>query len=135
MYGVVKAFGTVSKENSIELGDVERIRYERADSGAASQADRNAAWFRPLDEIGNDEEIAGILHASDDFELEVQSFAISLESVAGREAVNLDASFEPDLGALAQFDCFVNTSAFDPEREARQDRRLHPRAKRAAPCD
>ena len=49
--------------------------------------------------------------------------------------MNLDASFEPDLGALAQFDCFVNTSAFDPEREARQDRRLHPRAKRAAPCD
>ena len=43
--------------------------------------------LRPLDEVGDDEEVAGIFHAFDDLELEGQSLAVFLDGAAGREPV------------------------------------------------
>src|SRR5262249_56010227 len=123
--GIEKALEQKSKANGVEIGDGERIGNERACAGATPRSDRNAARFRPLDEIGNDEEIAGIVHPFDDLKLEIQSFAILFESVAGREAVDIDAPFEPDLGALAQFGGLVDSAAVNADRESREDRRLH----------
>ena len=54
---------------------------------------------------------------------------------AGRDAVRLDAAFEPGLGAPAQFGRLVDRSPLRADREARQDRRLHARPERAAPRD
>ena len=43
---------------------VERIGDQRAGAGAAAGADRNALRLRPLDEVGDDQEVAGIFHAA-----------------------------------------------------------------------
>ncbi len=49
--------------------------------------------------------------------------------------MKFDAPFEPDFGALAQFDGFVDPGAVDADREAGQDWRLHARPERATACD
>src|SRR2546425_1065220 len=83
----------------------------------AARPDRNAMRFRPLNEIGNDQEIARIFHAFDDVEFEGEPVVILLDGVPGRDAVNLDAAFEPGFGAFAQFGCLVDRGAVRPDRE------------------
>jgi hypothetical protein len=55
--------------------------------------------------------------------------------MAGGDAVEPHAAFEAGLGTPAQFCRLVGCGAVRADREARQDRRLHPRPERAAPCD
>ena len=59
-----------AKPQGIEIGDGERPGDERAGARAAPRPDRNPLRFRPLNEVGDDEEIAGELHVDDDVELE-----------------------------------------------------------------
>src|SRR5262249_10706149 len=80
--GIEKALEQEPETNGIEIGDGERIGDERTRARAAPRPDRNAVRLRPLDEVGNNQEIAGIFHAFDDIELEGQAFAIVLDRVA-----------------------------------------------------
>src|SRR5262249_39660713 len=80
--------------------------------------DRNAMRLGPLDEVGNDQEIAGIVHAFDHVELEGQTLAIILDRVAGRDPMGLDPMFESSLGALAQFRGFVDRRAVPADRDS-----------------
>ena len=105
---------------------------ERARARAASRPDRNAMRLGPLDEVGDDEEVAGIFHAFDHLQLEGQTLAIFLDRAAGRDAVGGDPALEPRLGALAQFRRLVDRRAAFADGEARQDRRLHSRPEGAA---
>ncbi len=74
--GIEEALEQKPEADRIEIGDGERIGDERAGAGAAAGPDRNALRLRPLDEIGDDQEVAGIFHPRDDAELEVEPLAI-----------------------------------------------------------
>ena len=73
----------------------------------------------PLDEVGDDEEVAGIFHAFDHLELEGQSLVILLGGAAGRDAMAVDPVFEPHLRATAQFRRLVDRRALAADREPR----------------
>ena len=53
----------------IDVGDAQRVRHQRAGARSASRPDRDAVVLGPLDEVGDDEEVAGELHPLDDVEL------------------------------------------------------------------
>ena len=61
--GIEEALEQQAEADRIEIGDGQRIGDQRAGAGAAAGADRNALRLRPLDEVGDDEEVAGIFHA------------------------------------------------------------------------
>ncbi len=79
-------------------------------------------FLRPLDEVGNDEEVARIFHSRDDAELEVEPFAIFIDGVRRRDARGFEAALEPLLRALAQFARLVGRRAAIADRETRKDR-------------
>ena len=86
----------------IEIGDGERPGNQRACAGAAARADRNALALRPLDEVGDDQEVARIFHPLDDAELEREPLAIVLFGEARRAACGRKTPGEPLLGLTPQ---------------------------------
>ena len=56
----------------VKVGDFQRVGDERARAGTASGADRDVVVFRPLDEVGDDEEVAGEAHLVDNAQLDVE---------------------------------------------------------------
>ena len=68
----------------VEIGDRQGPCHHRTRAGAAPRAHRNVARLRPLDEVGNDQEIAGKAHLAYNAKLERQPFAIGRRgSLAG----------------------------------------------------
>ncbi len=61
--GIEEALEQQAEADRIEIGDGQRVGHERAGARAAAGADRNALRLRPLDEVGDDQEVAGIFHA------------------------------------------------------------------------
>jgi hypothetical protein len=57
--GIEEALEQEAEAHRIEIGDGERVGDQRARARAAARPDRNALRLRPLDEVGDDEEIAG----------------------------------------------------------------------------
>ncbi len=93
--------------------------------------DRNPLRLRPLDEVGDDQEVAGIVHALDDAELEGEPLVVLLARRAFGEAVVGDAPGEPLRRAPPQFARLVD-GLRTRQREARQDRLARHRPERAA---
>ena len=56
----------------VKVGDFQRIGDERARARTASGADRDVVVFRPLDEVGNDEEVTGETHLVNHAQLNVE---------------------------------------------------------------
>ncbi len=82
----------------------------------------------PLDEVRDDQEVAGIFHPLDHIDLERESGVVILTRHVGSKAVQRDAPLEADPRALSQFHAFVGIA----RGEARQDRLQGPRTIRAA---
>ena len=78
--GIEKALEQEPETDRIEIGDGERVGDERAGARAAPRPDRNAMRLRPLDEVGDDQEVAGIFHAFDHVELEGEPLAVILDA-------------------------------------------------------
>ena len=73
-----------------DIGDAERVGDERAGRGSAAWTDRNPLVARGPDEVGDDEEVAGVSGLGNDAKLVVEP----LTNVGGeRGAVTLDSSF------------------------------------------
>ena len=69
----------------VEIGDRQGPCHHRTRAGAAPGAHRNVTRLRPLDEVGNDQEIARKAHLADNAKLKRQPFAIGRRgSLAGR---------------------------------------------------
>ena len=130
--GIEKSLEQKPEPDRIEIGDGQRIGDERARARAAARSDWNALPFRPLDEIGNDEKVAGILHALDHAELEGQPVVVLVDGAAVSGAVTRQPLLEAGLGGVAQFLHLVHLAGTWSCREARQDRRQRARPKRAA---
>ncbi len=108
---------------------------QRARTRAAAGADRNALRLRPFDEVGDDQEIAGVIHAADDADLEGEPFAIGLRRLARGNAVRGDTLLQTLLGLAAHFLRLGAGPLAGVGGEARQDRLAHRWAERAAPRD
>ena len=131
-FWIQKALEQQAEADRIEIGDGERIRDQGAGAGAAAGADRNAFHLGVLDEVGDDQEVAGIFHVGDDAELEVEPLAIFVDRVAGRHAGGGEPQREAGLGALAQLLGLVDHAAALAQGETRQDRLMRVRAERTA---
>ena len=135
--GIEEALEQQAEADRIEVGDGQRIGDQRARAGAAARPDRNVLGLRPFDEVGDDQEVARIVHAVDDVDLEGETLAGSPHPwcpATGRAP--LSRSREPLLGLtasapppprLAHRDCRSGADG-----EARQDRLARHRPERAA---
>ena len=70
--GFRKRSNSRPKRSGIEIGDGERPGHDRAGARAAARPDGDAVGLGPLDEVGDDQEVAGELHLRDDVDLEGQ---------------------------------------------------------------
>ena len=116
----------------VEVGDGERVGDERARARAAAGPDRDALFLRPLDEIGDDEEVARIFRLLDDAKLVGEPLPVLFDSAAGRKPARLEPVLEAGLRPRAQFRRLIHRRAALPGREARQDRIVGERAEGAA---
>ena len=121
--GIEEALEQEPEADRVEIGDGQRIGDQRAGAGAAPRPDRNALRLRPLDEIGDDQEVAGIFHPLDDAELEIEPLAVVLGGAAGRQPMRNDPALEAFDRLPAQFRGLVDRRMIFADREARQDRR------------
>ena len=87
-FGIEEALEQQAEADRIEVGDGQRIGDQRSRAGAAPRPDRNALGLRMLDEVGDDQEVARIVHAGDDIELEGEPRAIVFLGRALRKAVH-----------------------------------------------
>ena len=118
-FGIEKALEQKSEAHRVEVRNRERVGNERTGARAAAGADRNALRLRPLDEVGDDQEIARIFHARDHIELEGETLTVVLLDRAVGDAVQRDLALKPLLRALSQFRGFVHLLGADGE--ARQN--------------
>ena len=68
-FGIEEALEQKPEPQRVEIGDGQRPGDDRAGARAAARTDRDALRLRPLDEVGDDQEVAGKLHAGDDVDL------------------------------------------------------------------
>ena len=129
--GIEKALEQQPEADRIEIGDGQRIGDQRPGAGTAARPDRYALRLGPLDEIGDDEEVAGIFHAADDAELEIEPLVIVLGGVPLRDAVALEPPLQPLQSFLTERCGLIGDAAAIAYGEARQDRRLGARAEGA----
>ncbi len=99
--------------------------HQRARAGAAARPDRNALPLRPLDEVGDDQEVARIFHAGDDVEFEGKPLLIILRGHSRCETVNLQPSRQALLRLPAQLGslraCGIRSVGARSHREHRQN--------------
>ena len=73
--GIQEALEQEIELERADVGDAQRVRDERARRGSAARADRDPPVARRVDEVGDDEEVAGIAGLGDDAELVVEALA------------------------------------------------------------
>ena len=133
-FGIEESLEQEAKPQRIEIGDGERPGDDRTRARAAPRSDRNALRLGPLDEVGDDEEIAGELHVDDDVELEGEAARVVLLGASGREAVRGKARAQAVARLTSELLLLVESGPAH-DRKARQDRLSRQRAIGAAHCD
>ena len=101
--GVQEALEDEPVPQRVEVGDAHRVRGHRPGTRATAGTDPDAVVLRPVDEVGDDEEVAGEPHLQDDADL-----VVGLLAHLGGDAVrvahcesSIDLFDEPGLFALA----------------------------------
>ncbi len=74
--GIEEALEQQRVAQRIEAGDAERVRDERAGAGAAARSYRHAVRLRPVDEVRDDQEVAGEAHLDDGLRLELETLDV-----------------------------------------------------------
>ena len=95
--GIEEPLEQQAEPERIEIGDGERPGDQRAGARAAPRPDRNALRLGPLDEVGDDEEIAGELHVDDHVELEGEALQVVLLGEAGARPCAARRALKPSL--------------------------------------
>ena len=75
--GIEEALEQQLELDRIEIGDLQGIGHQRSGAGATPGADRDAMLLGPLDEVGDDQEVAGEIHLVDDPDFQFQPGAVS----------------------------------------------------------
>ena len=97
--GVEEALEQQAEAQRVEVGDVQAPGDDRAGARAAPRPDRHAVGLGPLDEVGDDQEVARELHLRDDVELVGQPLAVGPRRALARRIVH--ARLPDDLGEPA----------------------------------
>jgi hypothetical protein len=132
--GIEEPFEQEAEPQRIEIGDGERPGDHRARARAAPRPDRNPLRLRPLDEVGDDEEIAGEGHVDDDIELVGEALLVVFLDASGRETVRRKARAQA-LARLAPELLFLVDRGASGHGKARQDRLSRQRSISAAHRD
>ena len=132
--GVEKSFEQQTPAQRVEIGDRQGPGDDRAGARAASRPDRDALPFRPLNEVGNDQEVACEAHLDDCFELEFEPIAIGF-GIGRGESRRSQPRRETAARRLAQRRRLVAPGVTPRRVKRRQDRLAEPRDKGAAPGD
>ena len=74
--GVQETLEEEPETQRVEIGDGQRPGDHRTRAGTAARTHRNPLLLGPLDEVGDDQEVARITHLDDGPELELQAFAV-----------------------------------------------------------
>ena len=98
--GIEEALEQQAPAQRVEIGDLERPGDQRSRPRAAAGPDRDAVVLGPLDEVGNDQEVAREAHLLDHVELVGEPVLVRLELDVGRQPV---AFFQRDEAALGHF--------------------------------
>ena len=114
---VQEAFEQEAKAQWVEIGDGERIGHQRSRTRATARSHRNAMRLGPLDEVRNDQEVAGKPHRSNDRQFPLQPRVILL--LRRREFPSLQALLQTLPRLMRQFLDFGPPLT---RREAGQDR-------------
>ena len=93
-FRVEKTFEQQIETQRIEIGDGQRPGNHRSSTRAASRPHRNVLVLRPLDKVGDDQEISRKAHLRDDIELVLYALAIWFR---GRLALFRALPFDIDL--------------------------------------
>jgi hypothetical protein len=99
-FGIEEALEQQVVGQRVEVGDAERPGHQRAGTGTAAGADRDAVLLRPVDEVGDDQEVAGEAHLDDDVQLQLEPGLVVRAGLAGRQWRFLEA-FDQPLARLA----------------------------------
>ena len=103
--GVEEALEEQVVAQRIEVGDAERIGHERAGARAAPRAHRHAVGLGPVDEVGDDEEVAREPHLHDGLHLELEALGVTRPRLVARGRVRVElrqAPVEPLVRLAAQ---------------------------------
>ena len=90
-FGIQEPLEQKAEAQRVEIGNGERPGDDRSRARAAARPDRNPLRLCPLDEVGDDEEIAGELHVDDDVELEGEALFVVLVRSSRRKTVGREA--------------------------------------------
>ena len=90
-FRVQKALEQEGKPHGVEIGDRQGPGNKRPCAGPAARANRDILVLAPLDEIGNDQKVAGELHPVDDAQLVIEPFPIVLLGQARGEAMSIQS--------------------------------------------
>jgi hypothetical protein len=137
--GVQEALEQQAEAKRVQISDRQCPGDHRARARAAPRPDRDALLLGPLDEVGDDQEVAVVLHALDHLELVVQTLAVGpgggrllLGRNAGLVDLGVQARLKTGLGLGAQL---LDLAAARCGRKGRQDRRAVRHHEGAAPRD
>src|ERR1700733_3315571 len=120
-FGIEEPLEQEAKPQRVEIGDGEGPGDDRTGARSAPWSDRDALRLRPLDEVGDDEEIAGEFHVDDYVELEGEAARVVLVGASGREAVRGKARAQAVARLASELLLLVESGATSG-RKAGQDR-------------
>src|SRR5690348_3244678 len=134
-FGIEKTFEQEPEADRIKIGDRERVGYQRARARTATGSYGNALLLCPLDEVGNDQEVAWIFHAGDHAEFEIEAIVIFADGMSLGNAGAGETPFEAFFRSLAQLARLVDRRTVSADRKTWKDRLMRARAERTALCD
>ena len=86
----------------IQVSNSKRISYQRARARAAAGPDRDIVLFRPVDEIGNEQEVTRKSHGIDHAQFEIQARRVFFFRVLQRRGMSLQPVCQARFRFLAQ---------------------------------
>ena len=133
--GVQEALKQEAKTQGIKVGNGQRPGDHGTCPRAAAWAHRDAVGLGPFDEVGNDQEVAGIFHPRDHIDLEGQPVVVVLRREPGCQRADGEALAQAGFGLGAQLIGFELEllglgSAFGGDDKLRQNRLAAQRPKR-----
>ena len=93
-FGIEEALEQQVVAQGVEVGDAQRPGHQRTRAGTAAGSDRDVVALTPVDEVGDDQEVAGEAHLHDDVEFGLQPGVVVGASQAVGQCVRLQAAIE-----------------------------------------
>ena len=93
-FGVEEALEQQVELQRVEIGDFQRPGDQRAGAGTAARAHRNAVLLAPVDEVRDDQKVAGKAHLDDDVQLALEPRVVVGARMAGGQRGEREALFQ-----------------------------------------